>query len=713
MNRRHSRFMGAAAILLLWLGASAHPASAAKTREFRVERPESVLAGELKGTSVTSEGMIAPAPSSLQIFSGEASYVWGLVSDGAGGAFAATGSQGKVYHLREDGSWEVAAETLEYELFALIEGPEGLLFGGAPNGTVMRLDENGSLETRVDLPEGLVWSLIAGPDGDVFASSGEAGQIYRIAAEGTTQAFAKIPDSHVVSLAWWNEKLICGTDGRGMLVELDPSTAEMRVLYDAAEEEIVALLPRGDRLLFAANGTGASGGSGGGEGGLLVLPVIEVGPEGASTGASLYEVRADGLVRPVWQTSQKRILSLALAPDGRVLAGTGDEGVLFALDSLWNEVRLLDLPEADLLSLLAADEQLFIGTGNGGAVYRVRWEERRKGEYVSRVFDAEQVSAWGTPGWIASGSGEVVFESRSGQTASVDETWSPWVALNRGRIASPAARFLQWRMVLDAGLENDGGAVRRIVVPYRGSNRAPEITSLEVTSKAPVEVAAEAPGSGPIRQELPGGVRIAYELSAETASPREGDVQPGLWTRTLRSAVWKAHDPDDDRLRYDIFIRSTREDEFYPLELDLDIPAWSWEAAAWPDGWYQVKVIARDGEDNAEGEGLLATRLSQTFQIDNTPPILEGLVLLAEDGGWRVSGRASDAAGRIVAIEYSVDGAGWKPALSSDGIVDGSVEEFSIPNGPRDGGRAPAVVGIRVTDEAGHVAVDRVRVSAR
>ena len=709
MNACHGRWFPLAAVAALLLGALVLPAQGARTREFRLEGLGDVLAGELKGAGATASGAIFPAPPSSQLFAGEAAYVWGLVPDPQGGVHAATGSRGRVYDIQADGTWEVEAESFEYELFAFVEGPEGLYFAGAPNGTVMRLDAGRVLETLIDLPEGLVWSLIAGPEGDIFAASGENGEIYRIAPDGSAQSFAKIPDAHAVSFAWWGERLICGTDGRGLLLAIDPSGGEVRVLFDAPEEEIVALLVRGDRLLFAANGQNSEA-EPEATGDVMVLPVFEVHADGSPAGAKLYEMRADGFVRQVWRCPEKRILSLAAAPGGGVLAGTGDQGVLFALDSLWNEVRLADFPEADLLCLAQAGSRVFVGTGNAGAVYRMDWDEKREGEYVSRVWDAEQVSSWGTPAWVTSGRGTALLESRSGQTGSPDEGWSAWEALSDGRIASPAGRFLQWRMTLGAepGMDLQVG---RVIVPYRGPNRAPEIVSLEVSPKAAESSGGAGAAAGPVRQELPGGVRVEYELAAEGEAVPEQGARPSLWARTLRTAAWKVRDPDGDALRYDVYLQFVGEEDFLPLKLDLEAPGWTWEAAAWPDGWYQLKLVARDEDANAPGEGLVAARVSEPFQIDNTPPLIEALRVTAEGEGWRLAGLARDAGSRIAAIEYSVDGEGWRAAISADGIVDGPVEDFSVLIGER-GGRAPAVIGVRVADEAGHLATGRVRVPA-
>jgi len=684
-------------------------AHAAGTREFRLDDLAGALAGDRKEAGIAATGALMAVPPHEAVLTGEASFVWALEPDGEGSVYAATGSQGKVYRISGSGQSKMVAETLEFELFAMAPFETGFVLAGAPNGTVMRLGRDGKLATIVDLPEGSVWSLIADRRGSILAASGEEGEIYRVASDGAATRFAKVPDAHVVSFAWWGDRLICGTDGRGLLLEIDPASGKERVLYDAAEEEIVALLPCGDRLLFAANGAGSPTGEPEVSGDLLVLPTFEVRPDGSASGGGLYEIDARGFVRRVWQAPEKRILSLAIAPDGRVLAGTGEQGILFALDSMWNETRIADFAESDLLSLLSLGRRVYVGTGNGGSVHLLDWDATRRGEYWSKVLDATQPSTWGSPSWTALGDGSVGFETRSGQTSSPDESWSDWQRLAGGRIASPPARYLQWRANLTSGAAQDFG-ISGVAIPYRGPNRAPEILALAVTAR-PGEIAGGG-ASAPVRQELPGGVKVEYELpSDEAAAPADAPARPGIWARTLRSAVWKASDPDGDDLRYDVFLRALDEEDFQLLKRDLENAAWTWESAAWPDGSYEVKVVARDEGANAAGEALSATRLSAPFTIDNTPPVLEALSVTTTADGWRIKGRARDAGSRVSAIEISVNGRGWRPVVPSDGIVDGTVEEFDVPVAREADG--PAVAGVRVTDGSGHLATGRVRLAAQ
>jgi hypothetical protein len=691
-------------------GALTDPAAAARTREFRLGSLEAILKGTAEGVSVTADGALEPAPASTRVFSGSVTYVWALVPDGHDGVYAATGSDGKVFHIRGNQSAEEAASTFEYELFALAGTPDGALyFGGAPNGTLTRRSADGKAETLVDFPEGLIWDLIASPGGEIYTSSGENGEVYRVERDGRTQLVAGIPDAHVVSLAWWQNRIVCGTDARGLLVAIDPASGEKEVLYDTTQEEVVAILPLGERLLFAANGEQASANEAK-ESDALSLPVIEVKADGQPAASTLYERDAGGLVRPVWFSREKQILSLCSAPDGRVLVGTGSEGALYALDASWDATRLADFEEADILCLAQEGQRVFVGTGTGGAVYFVDFDRSREGVYTSRAFDARMTARWGMPFWKMGGDGQLVFATRSGQTEEPDETWSPWQPLQDGRVPSPPARFLQWRATLSSGPQG-GLRVETVTVPYRGPNRAPEIAGVIVSPKAP-EMAATDGGGGPVRQELPGGVKVDYSFddaggSAARETPR------GLWTRSLRSAVWQAKDPDDDGLRYDLYLRFGGEEAFYLVKKDLTDAAWTWESSAWPDGWYQLKVVARDDADNIAGEGREASRLSALFQIDNTPPRLLDVRVAGQESELVLSGNAEDDASRIGGLEFSLDGESWRPGLPSDGICDGLQESFAIPLPSRTDGRRPTVVGVRIWDEVGNPASARLRVTAR
>lgn len=702
------RVMGLGLLLALAFSAQA---AMNRRQEFGIDLPEALARGELESIAIAPDGALLPAATIEELFSGEVPYVWGVVPDGEGGAFVATGSNGRLYSVSGDGEVAELASTFEYELFALAGGRDGELYvSGAPNGTITRVNRDGATEVLIDLPEGLVWDLLQAPDGALYAATGDRGEIYRITGKEKAERIGRVPDSHVVALAWWNDRLLCGTDGHGLLTAVDPETGEAEVLYDSEREEVVAILPLGhERVLFAANSAMPTGGATQAGNGSLMLPTIEVNASGSgASGSVLYELGPGGFVEPVWTCPERDILCLAEAQDGTILVGTGGEGVLYGIDSLRNATRLLDLEESQVLSIATQGRYSFLGTGNGGALYRLDWEGERTGTYTSIVFDARQIAEWGMPHWIAMGRGDLRMETRSGRVREPGETWSDWAPLAKGRISSPAGRFLQWRLTLTAKAEDDL-RVRHIRLPYHGPNRAPRILDVRVSAKAAELEVANAGRPASLRQTLPGGVKVEVSFD-KTGNGASGDLErTGIWARSLRTAVWIPQDDDDDELRYDLALREIGEQVFLPLKLDLADEAYSWDATAWPEGWYELRVIARDDESNAPGEGLAGQRLSSPFQIDNTPPTLRHLQLEETDGDLILSGEASDAISRIATIEFSLDGEGWRIGHAEDGLLDSRSERFRFRLPTIDEGRRPSVVGIRVADEVGHVAASRLR----
>jgi hypothetical protein len=71
------------------------------------------------------------------------------------------------------------------------------------------------------------------------------------------------------------------------------------------------------------------------------------------------------------------------------------------------------------------------------------------GEFLSAVFDASRVATWGTVNWTAAvpAGTTMIVETRSGNTAAPDGTWSAWAAASNGStVTSPAGRYLQYRV---------------------------------------------------------------------------------------------------------------------------------------------------------------------------------------------------------------------------------------------------------------------------
>src|SRR4029079_6866196 len=113
------------------------------------------------------------------------------------------------------------------------------------------------------------------------------------------------------------------------------------------------------------------------------------------------------------------------------------------------------------------------------------------GTYTSSVREASTGASWGRLAWL--GEGEVELQTRSGNTATPDSTWSDWSAPitnpEGDAIKSPAARFLQWRATLKRTAGKAEPSLREVTVSYLPRNIAPRINSITVL---PVGVALQA-----------------------------------------------------------------------------------------------------------------------------------------------------------------------------------------------------------------------------
>ena len=83
-----------------------------------------------------------------------------------------------------------------------------------------------------------------------------------------------------------------------------------------------------------------------------------------------------------------------------------------------------------------------------------------------------------------SGGNQIELSTRSGNTETPDETWSPWSAAYKtpdgSPITSPKARYLQWRAVLTG--KGDGPVLASVTAAYLQRNLRPQVRSITIHS---------------------------------------------------------------------------------------------------------------------------------------------------------------------------------------------------------------------------------------
>src|SRR5262249_47567420 len=148
------------------------------------------------------------------------------------------------------------------------------------------------------------------------------------------------------------------------------------------------------------------------------------------------------------------------------------------------DTLLLQSTEGQISSLIAHGADVFAATSNQGKLIRFGAAARKEGSYESPVRDAKLVASWGRIWWR--GTGPIELQTRSGNSERPDTTWSDWSAAYNdaggSQVASPKARFIQWRAVLRAAARSGATEPRLedVSLAYLPRNVAPEVLAVNV-----------------------------------------------------------------------------------------------------------------------------------------------------------------------------------------------------------------------------------------
>ncbi|MGD8395892.1 MAG: hypothetical protein PVF43_10485, partial [Candidatus Eiseniibacteriota bacterium] len=627
-----------------------------------------------------------------------------------------TGDDGLVVAVPRFGEPEVLYDSIELQILALAVGADGAVYaGGSPDGTVLRI-VNGVATTYFDTPESYIWALEFGADGALYAATGDRGRIYRITAAGVGDIYYDSGEAHLLGMVRDGDGLVVGTSPSGLVLRVaGPDSA--RVLYDAAQDEIKALARVADGTLYAAavgrqsRGDGDDRGQSGRNGQAGRGDWIDAqsnGHSGDGNGSRIYRIGADGAVAELWRPDADMVLALALDGDGGLWAATGSPGTLTHLDARGSATRLFETDASQVVALAQADGTLLMGTANPGRLVRVGPDVVSEGFLTSEVYDARNVAGWGRLRWqVTAPPGTAVrMQTRSGNTQTPDATWSAWsVQLRDPRgetIPSPPARFVQWRARL-VGSHTLSPLLESVSLHYIEHNLPPRIHAIDVTSAAGPLTPLDADGPPDhVAQTLPSGVQVEFAYPRSLDRPVRLDQVS--WLRGTRIASWVADDPNDDELRFDLYVKAEDEENWKLLDEDLEEQIYAFQTAEFDDGRYRIKVAVDDSPSNPPGEVLTDELAGQPFQVDNTPPELIGLRAQRQvDGSLLVTGEVVDATSIIVGIDYALDGGEWQGIFPLDGILDGYEETLRFTVDDVTPGEEHTVL-VRVADQAGNVA---------
>jgi hypothetical protein len=400
--------------------------------------------------------------------------------------------------------------------------------------------------------------------------------------------------------------------------------------------------------------------------------------------------------------------------NGAVIVGTGNKGKIYRLEGDPLRPTLLGRASAQQITAFHRDSsgRIYYATANPGKLFRLSPDRASRGTYESEPRDAGTVSTWGALSWrgTAADGSRIELFTRSGNTETPDETWSVWsgsyTRAEGSPIASPKARYLQWRAVLTG--KGDGPVLTSVTVAYLQRNLRPQVRSITIYPPGIVFqkpfTAGDPELAGFDNQTTPERKNAA----AAAASPSTS-TSPSLGRRTyqkgLQTLIWKADDENEDELVYDVLYRREGETAWKPLRRGISETILVWDTNTVPNGTYFIKIVASDSPSNPPGTALAGEMDSATFEVDNTPPQIVLGGVRVEGGRTVIAFDVKDDHSTIQRVEYSQDGLKWRSAFPTDGIADSREEHYLLTV---DGELGERGMTLRASDSMDNIATTHV-----
>jgi len=656
------------------------------------------MAGEPKGVTITGEGELCRGADLKKIadMSGtKAQTVWSIVADKKGVVYMGTGPKGQILKVSPDGKVEVFAEMKEQQVHALaLDGAGNLYAGTSPNGKVYRFDKENKPVEFFKPGEKYIWNMLWEEE-ILRVATGTQGKLFCVTKDGRGKVEFDSEEPNLrCLLADGKGGLLIGTEGSGRVLRVGKD-GKAETLYDAPHREIVCMaLDEKKRLAFIGQGEEKNQGKikrnngqtpaqftavlsdekddspkdgGADEAPMLDMKAIMSGAMKSAqipsrkkdSKGAVYMLEEPGFAKEIWRG--RHTPETLLSKDGEWLIGTSDEGFLFGVDDRGRQ-RVVARAQADVLNAsLAHGGHFFVASSQRPQLFELG-AESAMGVYQSAVVDAGGWSRWGA--LRVSGDAHAV-RTRSGNTAQADKTWSEWVGLKDGKVASPSACYLQYEIQIAKGF------VRKAELYYLPKNLKPNVSKVLVLPTGAGHVAMMPPPTimpaKTIQQLLKDGGRENEMFFSK--SPRLQSVSK----HGARTVVWDANDPNQDTLVFGIYVKREDETDFRPLEKEADAPFFSFDTEGWADGRYVFKVTASDLPSNPDAP-LGDELCSEKVLIDNTPPAF-GKVTAAKG---EIVFEVSDVGSVLTEVFYSRDGVKFYPLSPVDEVLDSGRESFRV-----------------------------------
>jgi hypothetical protein len=709
------------------------PALAEHTRYWRQSEFAEFEKGTAKGVAIRSDGKLTPAPAFAPFSDPNLAYLWALRMDSHGRLYAAGGSDAKVLRFDDSGKPTTVFEAPELAAQAVaFDTKDSLYVGTSPDGKVYKVTPDGQKAVFFEPKTKYIWALALDSQGALFVATGDKGEVFVVTPDGKGQLFYQSDQRHARSLAFDSKgNLLIGTEPDGLILRVEivrknsqtpPAAGASFVIYETDKKEVTSLLQDEQGNLYAAS----IGEKARVPGAMPQVP-INVPPQllGAAAmqtqtvpltqtpaqqpaivfpflpsttgGAEIVKISPDGSPEVLWTSRDDLVFALGLSSNDRLLLGTGNKGAVLSLDgdSLYSTIA--KTASAQVTSLVAGPAgKIYVATANPGKIFTLGPGYETGGSFESDTLDAKIFSHWGRLTWwgeSGGAQGKVDFYVRSGNTSNPEKNWSPWAGPYKNAdgesVGCPPARFVQWKAVFPE--TNHGGApdISWVSLAYQPKNVAPWIDDIAIQDPGIRAQGFPQPSGGPgaptpvqLRNPQHGmGGRPAIPPTVETSAVKptriEGAPQ-GFEEKGWESALWNAHDDNDDDLVFAIYYRGEGEKNWRLLKNRLSQHFYSWDTTAMPDGAYYLKIVASDSPSNPSDQALTSERESGRFEVVNTPPRVENLRADATAQAAKISFDGISSSGAVASAQYSLDAGDWKIVFPVGLLSDAPKENYLI-----------------------------------
>ena len=742
---RYSGLLRTAALLFCAFG-SVSLSFAVDTHVWQQDEQSEFNRGTVKHLSVRSDGHISLAPTFRELADAGVPYLWSIVQDSRGTLYCAggapTGSTTKIYAVAPGGGSHVAAELTGLEVHALaIDKQDRLYAATSPDSKIYRITRGGKPELFFDTKAKYVWAMAFDKSGNLYVATGDEGVIYRVSPDGKGSEFFQTEETNARSMIVDSKgDLIVGTEPGGYITRITPQGKSF-VLFQTGKREVTSVAEH-DGVLYAAAVGGkpaqpslaaparttpppATPTSAGSKAVIAVQPgstppagIVSLAAAAAAKpgGSEFYRIEQDGFAEELWSSPTKVVYAIGFDANGKPLLGTGNKGGIYRIDSPVLATQLINAPPTQVTDFLAGKNGvIYAVTGNVGKVYAIGPGYEKTGSLESEVLDVGSFAYWGGA-YLRSelDGGTVSIDTRSGNVNRPQKNWSEWQPVElhglNGTVASPSARFLQYRLTLNAGPQSKSPDLSSIEIGYLPKNIAPvvrEVEAADANYRASVSAFLERnvePSGSALTLALP---PIGSRKSASTPARIEGAGGMTLqYAKGYMTARWAASDPNGDALTYKVEIRGERESHWIVLKDKLEESHLSFDGSAFPDGTYVIRVTASDAPSNTPSSALSASLESAPIIIDNTPPQIISGGTKEESGAAVITFTAKDASSWINKTEYSVNGGDWTLVEPVTRVSDGKELRYELRI-PKSDSKAQQLIAVRVFDENDNGTVQR------